>query len=159
MCLKHCITVALIFFYGKNLARTLSESFVLYIYIILIFVAEFSFNFAFGHIGEPCNSLIGVCLPYSDHVYCDNEKKCRCKPEYPVVIMPHTCKKPKSVGQRCSHPNECSFLDPNAYCTQTPYSSECRCHEGYKYSSDSKKCEIGKTLEHSIINCSISIHS
>lgn len=53
-----------------------------------------------GHIGEPCNSLLKMCLPPSPNIYCDQSNICRCKPDYPVEIQPHTCKAAKRIGQR-----------------------------------------------------------
>ena len=53
-----------------------------------------------GHIGEPCNALLGLCLPPSPHIYCDDSNICRCKSDFPVEIQPHTCKAAKRFGQR-----------------------------------------------------------
>ena len=53
-----------------------------------------------GHIGEPCNAILRICLPLSPNVYCDDKNVCRCKSDFPVEIQPHTCKSAKRVGQR-----------------------------------------------------------
>lgn len=95
-----------------------------------------------GHIGEPCNKLLNICLPVSltSHVYCDSNNVCRCKKQYPVVVGPHTCLQPKKVSERCSHPEECLHSDVNSYCTQTSYSSRCECKEGFAFDKDINQC-------------------
>jgi len=92
------------------------------------------------HIGEPCNSLLKMCFPVSPHIYCDSQNICRCKKEYPVVVGLHSCRQPKKIFERCSHPEECHYSDPNSYCTQTPYSSQCECLEGFIYDKYLNKC-------------------
>ncbi len=76
-------------------------------------------------------------------MYCDSQNICRCKKEYPVVVGIHSCRQPKKIFERCSHPEECHYSDPNAYCTQTPYSSQCECLEGFVYDKFLDKCVDG----------------
>ncbi len=95
-----------------------------------------------AHIGEPCNAL-KICWPVNTHMYCDSQNICRCKKEYPVVVGLHSCLQSRKVSERCSHPEECHYSDPNSYCTQTPYSSQCQCLEGFVYDRYEEKCVKG----------------
>ena len=95
------------------------------------------------HIGQPCNSILRVCIPISSHVYCDANNTCRCKKEYPIVVGPHTCLSPKRVFERCSHPEECHYNDKNSHCNQSPYSSKCECNSGFVFDKSQRICVSG----------------
>ncbi|KAG8188976.1 hypothetical protein JTE90_010065 [Oedothorax gibbosus] len=77
----------------------------------------------------------------SSHSYCDKENICRCKPDYPVNISLHSCKKGKYYSEKCEYSEECLHFDPNSYCTQLPYRSTCECHNGFVFNEVSKLCE------------------
>jgi len=105
----------------------------------LLYVMALSIK-VFGHIGEPCNSLLKMCLPLSTHMYCDANNICQCKSEFPVQVGAHSCRSARKVHERCSHPEECVYNDRNSYCTQTPYSSQCECHEGFVFDKTVNLC-------------------
>lgn len=44
---------------------------------------------------------------------------------------------------RCSHVKECTFHDPNAYCTKGYNFSECQCRDGFVHSYAEDKCIPG----------------
>lgn len=98
------------------------------------------FLLAEGHIGQPCNALLRMCLPWSGHMYCDDKNICRCRPDYPVQIGDHSCRKGRRVGERCTTLEECQHTDSNSYCTQTPFSSQCDCLTGFLHDKIKQKC-------------------
>lgn len=96
-----------------------------------------------GHIGQPCNPFLratGRCYPWSGHIVCAEDNICRCDPNYPVQIGDHLCKQGRRVGDRCSYLEECIHHDPNSYCTQEPFSSQCECLTGFEWSELKGKC-------------------
>ncbi|CAL1285192.1 unnamed protein product [Larinioides sclopetarius] len=96
-----------------------------------------------NHVGQPCNKIFRICL--SSNSYCDKENICRCKPEYPVNISLHSCKKGKQYSEKCEYSEECYYYDPNSYCSQLPYRSTCECHTGFIFNEVTRICEsIGK---------------
>lgn len=94
---------------------------------------------ASGHIGQPCLPL-GICWPLNIHIYCDENRTCRCRPETPVVVGPHACKRNKSHGDKCSSDQECLYSDNNSFCDN----SHCNCVSNYTYDPFLIKCVHGK---------------
>ncbi|XP_025017153.1 uncharacterized protein LOC107364806 isoform X1 [Tetranychus urticae] len=88
-----------------------------------------------AHIGQPCN-LLGICWPPNLHIYCDDNKICQCRPETPVVVGPHQCKRNKSHGDKCSSDGECIFSDTNSICD----SNQCNCKSNFTYDPYIMKC-------------------
>ncbi|XP_015912656.1 uncharacterized protein [Parasteatoda tepidariorum] len=92
-----------------------------------------------NHVGQPCNKIFRICL--ASNSYCDEENICRCKPDFPVNISVHSCKKGKQYSEKCDYSEECSYYDRNSYCSQLPYRSTCECHAGFIYNEGDKACE------------------
>ncbi|GIX83046.1 uncharacterized protein CEXT_640101 [Caerostris extrusa] len=96
-----------------------------------------------NHVGQPCNKIFRLCL--TSNSYCDKENICRCKPDYPVNVSLHSCRKGKLYSEKCDYTEECSYYDPNSYCSQLPYRSICECHTGFIFNEVTKICEsVGK---------------
>ncbi|KAI1280680.1 hypothetical protein HDE_13675 [Halotydeus destructor] len=113
---------------------------------LTVFISLQGILAVYGHIGEPCHSVLNTCFAgfqVLNRMYCDKDHICRCPSNYPVVIMPHTCKRAKKVGEGCSSPAECTTTDPNSFCSQSPLQSECQCHSGFSYNYVTEKCEKG----------------
>lgn len=96
------------------------------------------------HIGEPCNPLIRLCFPASNEVYCDENRICRCRPEYPVQVGIHSCAKSKKHDEYCSYNEQCDYHDNNSFCTQNTYSSYCECLDGFVYDRVIERCIPGQ---------------
>lgn len=58
--------------------------------------------------------------------------------------MMHFCFLGKHYNEKCDYTEECSFFDPNSYCSQLPYRSTCECHTGFQYDEIKKVCDKGK---------------
>lgn len=109
------------------------------IVFVIYFLQVASFSDVSAHIGEPCRLLVlGFC--FSSNSYCDQAGICRCKPEFPVNVSPHNCRKARQYGEKCSYSEECTYYDPNSYCTQLPYRSTCECHDEFRYDRAQKMC-------------------
>lgn len=91
------------------------------------------------HVGQPCNVIIKICL--ASNSYCDERGICRCKPDYPVTVGPHTCKRGARFGEVCGYTEECTYYDNNTYCNQLPYRKTCECYDGYRYNEERKVCK------------------
>ncbi|XP_054161769.1 uncharacterized protein LOC128959780 [Oppia nitens] len=124
------------FCYDLSVAKYLSAVYLLY--------SVFGFTRVECHIGQQC-SLLRMCLPISSHVYCDESNICRCKKEYPISVGPHSCLAPKQVGERCSHPEECTHNDKNSHCNQSPYTSRCECNPGFNFDRNHRVCVLTET--------------
>lgn len=88
-----------------------------------------------AHIGQPC-ALFDLCWPPNIHIYCDVDKICRCRPETPVIVGPHQCKRNKSHGDKCSSDQECIYSDNYSFCE----SNLCNCIANYTYDPYLMKC-------------------
>ncbi|XP_074599056.1 uncharacterized protein LOC141853569 [Brevipalpus obovatus] len=95
---------------------------------------------ASGHIGQPC-AFFGICWPPNIHIYCDDNNICQCRPETPVPVGPHACKRVKNFGDRCSTNDECLYSDNKSYCDQNaPEMKTCNCIANYTYDHIEMKC-------------------
>ncbi|XP_023238380.1 uncharacterized protein LOC111637185 [Centruroides sculpturatus] len=90
-----------------------------------------------AHVGQKC-FLSNFCR--GKNTYCDNDSICRCLPDFPVLVSPHNCRKPRKYGAKCEFPEECSYHDKNSYCTQWPYRSICECLNDYIYNKEKEIC-------------------
>ncbi|XP_053208547.1 uncharacterized protein LOC128392538 [Panonychus citri] len=102
---------------------------------ISIFLLTVKVNLTSGHVGQPCN-IFGICWPPSIHIYCDDNHVCRCRPETPVIVGPHQCKRNKSHGDKCSTDQECIYSDNYSFCD----SNLCNCVTNYTYDPYLMKC-------------------
>lgn len=105
----------------------------------ILFLVKLDVPSSLAHIGQPCN-LLGICWPPNLHIYCDDNKICQCRPETPVVVGPHQCKRNKSHGDKCSSDGECIFSDTNSICD----SNQCNCKSNFTYDPYIMKCIHGE---------------
>ncbi|XP_015786546.1 uncharacterized protein LOC107363790 [Tetranychus urticae] len=113
-------------------------------YLIILMLIDLP---ASGHIGQPCLPL-GICWPLNIHIYCDENRTCRCRPETPVVVGPHACKRNKSHGDKCSSDQECLYSDNNSFCDN----SFCNCVSNYTYDPFLIKCVHESVQQRSTFN-------
>lgn len=93
-----------------------------------------------SHIGQPCNTLLRMCLPWTGHMICDEENICRCRPDYPVQVGDHSCRRARHINEKCASHEECRYYDSNSHCTQNPISSICECSIGFEFDESKRKC-------------------
>ena len=77
----------------SSLARKLNSTLAISFQVLtVILLMEYSILGAFvgAHIGKPC-SFLRLCLPLSEHLYCDSNFTCRCRSDLP--------------GKRCTPPS------------------------------------------------------
>ena len=77
-------------------------------------------------------------------MYCDENRICRCRPEYPVQVGIHSCAKSKKHDEYCSYNEQCNYHDNNSFCTQNTYSSYCECLDGFAYDKMIELCIPGQ---------------
>ncbi|XP_053209169.1 uncharacterized protein LOC128393072 [Panonychus citri] len=99
------------------------------------FLLTVKVNLTSGHVGQPCN-ILGICWPLNIHIYCDDNHICRCRPETPVIVGPHQCKRNKSHGDKCLTDQECIYSDNYSFCD----SNQCNCVTNYTYDPYMMKC-------------------
>lgn len=116
----------------SNFTTIVVKSLILFYLICILCLSE-----GLSHVGEKC--LLYIFCKASNS-YCDSSGICRCKAEYPVNVTPHDCRRGRRYGHKCQFSEECTYFDPNAYCTQMPYRSVCDCHPDLVYSEEKKLC-------------------
>lgn len=117
-----------------------------FVYICLFFTFTIEVLPANGHVGEPCK-IFGICWPPNIHIYCDENNICQCRPETPVKVGDHSCKRNKSFGDKCIKHDECLYSDDKSYCEN----GSCNCVGNYTYDTIEMKC-VHSTEHHASLS-------
>ncbi|XP_022241461.1 uncharacterized protein LOC111085744 isoform X1 [Limulus polyphemus] len=88
-------------------------------------------------IDEPCGYL-GMC--HINNSYCNEKKRCACKPDYPLYIIGKTCSKAIHRRQGCISSIECEKSDRNTFCSRKK-GSICECKPGYIFDTLNNSCK------------------
>ncbi|XP_076356318.1 uncharacterized protein LOC143249784 isoform X1 [Tachypleus tridentatus] len=98
-------------------------------------------------IGEPCGFL-GMC--HINNSYCNEEKRCACKPDYPLYVIGKTCSKATHRRQGCISSMECEKSDRNTFCSRKK-GNICECKPGYIFNTLNKSCKGEDNVQSYII--------